>query len=163
MRKPGIGSHQSAHMVKSEWLTPPEIIEALGPFDLDPCAPIVRPWDMAERHYSIEENGLIQPWEGRVWCNPPYGVTTGAWLRLLSNHGDGIALIFARTETEMFFTHVWYRANAILFIKGRLHFYHVDGRRAPANSGAPSCLVAYGPENVEALRSSGIPGKLVLL
>lgn len=22
-----------------EWLTPPEIVEALGPFDLDPCSP----------------------------------------------------------------------------------------------------------------------------
>jgi len=35
----GIGSHQSARMMKSEWLTPPEIIQALGPFNLDPRAP----------------------------------------------------------------------------------------------------------------------------
>lgn len=30
-----------------EWLTPPDILRALGPFDLDPCAPVNRPWDMA--------------------------------------------------------------------------------------------------------------------
>lgn len=45
----GMGSHQSAAMLKDEWLTPPEIIKALGgpeSFDLDPCAPIKRPWDM---------------------------------------------------------------------------------------------------------------------
>lgn len=60
-------------MGKDEWLTPPEIIKALGQFDLDPCAPVVRPWDTAERHYSIKDNGLMLPWSGRVWCNPPYG------------------------------------------------------------------------------------------
>lgn len=41
----GMGSHQSAAMLKDEWLTPPEIIQALGgpeSFDLDPCAPINR-------------------------------------------------------------------------------------------------------------------------
>jgi len=47
VRRPGIGSHQSAAMMKDEWLTPPDIIKALGPFDLDPCAPIVRPWPTA--------------------------------------------------------------------------------------------------------------------
>lgn len=49
-----------------EWLTPPEILRALGPFDLDPAAPIVRPWDMAARHYTKIDDGMSQPWEGRV-------------------------------------------------------------------------------------------------
>ena len=53
-----IGSHQSANMKTDEWLTPPEIIKALGPFDLDPCSPINRPWDTARKHYTIENNGL---------------------------------------------------------------------------------------------------------
>ena len=47
MKKTGIGSHQSATMQNDEWLTPPEILKPLGSFDLDPCAPINRPWDMA--------------------------------------------------------------------------------------------------------------------
>lgn len=64
----GIGSHQSHRMLKDEWLTPPEIIESLGPFDLDPCAPVNPPWKMADRHYTIKDNGLMQPWAGRVWC-----------------------------------------------------------------------------------------------
>lgn len=33
---------------KEEWLTPPYILEALGGFDLDPCAPEFRPWDMGK-------------------------------------------------------------------------------------------------------------------
>lgn len=158
----GMGSHQSAAMLKDEWLTPPHILKALGTFDLDPCAPIKRPWDMAENHYTIEDNGLNQEWFGRVWCNPPYGLEAAQWLERMAQHGNGIALIFARTETDMFFRWVWEKATAILFIKGRLHFHHVSGERAKANSGAPSCLIAYGHNNYLSLIESRIHGKLVL-
>ena len=72
-------------------------------------------------------------------------------------------MIFARTETEVFFTEVWEKADAILFIKGRIHFHYVSGERSLTNSGAPSCLVAYGQNNVEKLKQSGIKGKLVFL
>jgi hypothetical protein len=153
-----MGGHQSAAMLKDEWLTPPHILKALGDFDLDPCAPHAsrRPWDTAKTHYSVEDDGLSQPWFGRVWCNPPYGLEAARWLDRLSAHGDGVALIFARTETAMFFDHVWGKADALLFIRGRLHFHHVDGTRAAANAGAPSVLVAYGAENVAALERSGL-------
>lgn len=63
----------------------------------------------------------------------------------------------------MFFDHVWDRADAVLFLRGRLHFHHVDGTRATANAGAPSVLVAYGQNNVAALAHSGIAGRLVFL
>lgn len=162
MRK-GIGSHHSAVMLKDEWLTPPDIIKALGEFTLDPCAPIVRPWNTAKKHYTIEDNGLKQPWEGRVWCNPPYGSETEKWLKRLAHHGNGMALIFARTETKMFFDQVWNKADALLFIEGRLHFHHVDGSRAKGNSGAPSVIVAYGKDNAELLANAPIKGKYVRL
>ena len=152
-RKNGMGSHHSAAMGKDEWLTPPGIIQFLGPFDLDPCAPIVRPWDTAAKHYTIQDDGLVQPWEGRVWCNPPYGPKLGQWLHKLADHGNGIALIFARTETETFFSEVWGRADAVLFIRGRLTFHHVSGEPAKENGGAPSVLVAYGEENAKRLES----------
>jgi len=162
-RTTGMGGHQSSAMKNDEWLTPPEIIRALGPFDLDPCAPIGRPWDTAKKHFTKEDDGLAIPWHGRVWCNPPYGKEARAWLDKLADHGNGIALVFARTETEMFFSQVWNRADSILFIEGRLYFYNVLGVQASANSGAPSCLVAYGEANTEALRRCGIGGKLVVL
>lgn len=156
-----MGGHQSAAMLKDEWLTPPHILRALGPFDLDPCAPVNRPWEMAAKHYTMLDDGLKRPWHGRVWCNPPYGRETGAWLARLAEHDNGIALIFARTETEMFFEHVWGKATSILFLQGRLHFHHVTGERAKANAGAPSCLVAYGADAARRLANCGIPGRLV--
>lgn len=157
----GMGSHHSARMMRDEWLTPPEILTALGPFDLDPCAPINRPWDTAATHFTINDHGLIQPWSGRVWLNPPYGRETAVWMQRLADHGNGIALIFARTETEMFFSNVWEQADALLFVRGRLHFYTAAGERAEMNAGAPSVLVAYGSQNVHALQAAGILGKFV--
>lgn len=158
-----IGGHQSAAMKNDEWLTPPGIVKALGNFDLDPCAPSDsrRPWDTAKQHFSVEDDGLSKPWVGRVWCNPPYGSEAAHWLKRMAEHGNGIALIFARTETAMFFEHVWKSADAVLFVKGRLHFHYVDGSRAAANSGAPSALIAYGKANVDSIRISGIAGALV--
>lgn len=162
----GMGSHQSGAMKNDEWLTPPSIVGALGSFDLDPCAAIVRPWPTAETHYTIEDNGLLKPWFGRVWLNPPYGDQVGTWMGRLREHGDGIALIFARTETDVWFEHVWDHATGILFIRSRLYFYDVRGHRAEANSGAPSVLIAYGAANAMILQrvaTDAIPGKYLRL
>lgn len=145
-----------------EWLTPPSIIKSLGDFDLDPCSPIDRPWDTAAKHFSEPDDGLSQPWEGRVWCNPPYGRETFAWIDKLATHGNGIALIFARTETKGFHRQIWERADAILFLEGRIKFHYVDGSQADS-ANAPSCLVAYGGNNAESLARSGIKGKIVYL
>lgn len=105
----------------------------------------------------------MREWFGRVWMNPPYGTPTivGPWMRRMAEHNRGIALIFARTETELFFETVWGRANALLFLKGRLHFHHVDGTRAAANAGAPSVLIAYGDDDATTLRDCSIPGQFV--
>jgi hypothetical protein len=159
----GMGAKRSYSEGKDEWLTPPRIIEALGPFDLDPCAPIVRPWPTAAEHYTIVDNGLRLTWRGRVWLNPPYGKETGKWLGRLAEHRDGIALIFARTETEDWFTHVWAKASAVFFLRGRLRFHHVNGAPGRYTGGAPSALIAYGDYNAGRLRVSGLKGKFVEL
>jgi hypothetical protein len=128
---------------KEEWLTPPEIIKAFGPFDLDPCSPLNRPWPTAKQHYTIYDNGLIKPWNGLVFCNPPYGPKTGDWLARCADHGNCLALVFARTDTRAFQDHVWPKATGLLFIAGRISFYHVTGKRG-GTAGAPSVIIAYG-------------------
>lgn len=146
-----IGGHQSHCADTVDWLTPPDLLEQLGEFDLDPCCPEVMPWPTAGRMMTQVEDGLSKPWFGRVWLNPPYGRYTEQWMEKLARHGNGIALIFARTETKIFFPWVWNHAGALLFLKGRVHFHHLDGTRAAMNSGAPSVLIAYGSDNVDAL------------
>jgi hypothetical protein len=156
-----MGRHQSAAMDSDVWLTPPELLPKLGHFDLDPCACAEpRPWPVADTHYTRDDDGLKLPWIGRVFMNPPYGGPSivGPWMRKMAEHGDGIALIFARTETRIFHDYVWDAADSILFIRGRLFFHRADGIKAAANAGAPSCLIAYGKANAEVLRQSGIDG-----
>lgn len=154
-----MGSHQSHAAGTTTWLTPPHIISALGSFDLDPCA--ADGWSTARRHIILPDDGLIAPWTGRVWLNPPYGAEAWAWLDKLAEHGEGTALIFARTETDGFVEQVWHKATALLFLHGRLHFHYPDGTRARANSGAPSVLVAYGESDAQSLRESGLDGTFI--
>lgn len=156
---PGIGSHQSARRVTDDWLTPPHIIDALGPFDLDPCCPADMPWPTARMMLTEEHDGLTHPWGGLVWLNPPYS-SVAPWLQRLAEHGDGIALVFARTETEAWQRWVWPYAIAVMFIAGRLTFHNGDGTLGRYNGGAPSALIAYGSEAARRLHAADLTGKL---
>jgi len=150
-----------------DWLTPPEILKALGPFDLDPCAAPRMPWETARKMLTKETDGFNADWgESRVFLNPPYGLQTAPWMRKMSAHGNGIALIFARTETKLWQEWVWKRASGILFLSERLFFYDMDGQRAAHNSGGPSALVAYDRKdgsgwNPSCLSICGLSGAFV--
>ena len=163
----GMGSHQKHGRGEQVWLTPPEIIAALGPFDLDPCFGAPRPWSTAQEHYGPDDcnglGGLHGEWRGMVWCNPPYDAQAWTWLERLATHGNGIALIFARTEVEQFHRQVWEKATALLFLEGRLYFHHPDGRRAAHNGGAPSVLVAYGEAAAARIAAAPFRGAFIRL
>lgn len=148
--------HRTARTT-DEWYTPPAIFEALGlSFDLDPAAPPGGvPWIPAEHHYSLADDGLRRPWGGLVWLNPPYGRQTGTWLDRLAQHGDGIALVFARTDTG-WFQAAARAATALCFIAGRLRFVRPDGTPAPGGAGAGSLLVAYGMTASIAVANAGL-------
>ena len=96
------------------WLTPPSMIQALGDFDLDPCCPNNLPWETANNYYSLDngQDGLALPWVGRIWLNPPYSNWV-PFMKKLKEHGNGIALIFARTETKGFFNSISKKENEI--------------------------------------------------
>lgn len=165
-----MGTHERTREgLTNDWLTPQHILDALPRFDLDPCANSQHPLRCADNAYTVDDDGLSRDWFGRVWLNPPYGPHAAAWLERLAEHGDGIALIFARTETAGFFDHVWHKATALLFLRGRLKFLRPDlseGRAADGsstNAGAPSVLVAYGWRNAIALAESGLQGQLIRL
>ena len=105
---------------------------------------------------------MNQKWLGRVWLNPPYGRETFSWLNKLSTHRNGIALIFARTETKGFHKEIWEKAHSIFFFKGRISFHKVCGEKGNC-ANAPSCLISYNSLNTQYLRNSGLNGRLVIL
>lgn len=138
--------HTRRESTTDSWITPKSIIDDLGPFDLDPCACIPQPWPCAKKSFTEIDDGLMQKWEGFVWCNPPYGKLTDAWLNRMALHNNGIALVFARTETRSFFRNVWGKASSIVFVEGRITFHQPCGKRSRSggNSGGPSVLIGYG-------------------
>lgn len=143
---------------ETRWLTPAWIVQALGEFDLDPAG---APGHMLAKSTYMPEagiNGLTKQWYGRVWLNPPYGKELEPFMQRMAEHGNGIALVFARTETSWFRTTVWGAATALLFLHGRLTFLDAEGVPAKHNAGAPSVLVAYGEQNAVALTESGLDG-----
>lgn len=159
------GHHRPVRGLSCEWFTPKAWVDALGPFDLDPCTSRDRPWDTAEFHVTKEDDpdGLSYRWPTSMltFVNPPYGPEVERWVAKLADHGNGIALVMARTETRWFQGHIWGRASAVLFPRGRPHFCRADGTPARANSGAPVALVAYGNGAVSRLYGSGIAGAIV--
>lgn len=145
-----------------EWYTPKEIIDALGIFDTDPCAPPQPLWRTAGTMYNKHDNGLIQQWHGRVWLNPPYSrPLICQFLEKMSSHNNGIALLFNRCDSTLFQEYVLSKCSGILFLNKRIKFFRPDGTQGH-NPGCGSILVAYGENNLETLKSCPLQGKLFI-
>jgi ParB family chromosome partitioning protein len=124
----------------NEWYTPAQYIRPvrrlLGTIDLDPasCAE-ANAVVQATHFYTVEDDGLVQPWYGRVWLNPPYGKTGNKsnqeiWSQRLmteyeaGNVQEAVLLVNAATDT-IWFQKVW--RYPICFVAGRIRFWRVEG------------------------------------
>jgi hypothetical protein len=90
-----------------ECYTPKSLFDQLDiEFDLDPasCPPELSAVP-AKRFYTVEDDGLSLPWEGRVWLNPPYSKPT-PWVHRFIDHGHGIALLPA-SRGARWLDHIW--------------------------------------------------------
>ena len=146
-----------------EWYTPKDLIDSLGLFDLDPCAPVHRLWDTAEQHYTKEDDGLSKEWYGRVWLNPPYSrPLLDQFVHKMVEHDNGIMLLFNRCDNKMFQEEIFPHAKAMIFLRKRIHFYRSDGTKG-SQPGCGSVLIAFGNENAEILKHCNLEGKFVRL
>lgn len=134
----GIGGHTKPNKGQTDvWLTPLNLIQSLGEFDLDPCGESFH--KTAKTIYT--ERGLEQEWFGRVWLNPPYS-EVHLWLNKMVQHNNGIALCFARTEVK-WAQEIMPKASSVFFPKGRIFFLTKDLERK-GNAGGPSMLLSFG-------------------
>jgi len=128
---------------ENEWYTPPEYLAAarrvLGTIDLDPASSkIANKLVQATTYYTMKENGLIQPWQGKVWMNPPYAADlikqfASKFVQHFkaSEITEGIVLVNNATETQWFYDLIVV-ASAVLFTASRVKFLDEQG-----NPGAP--------------------------
>lgn len=80
------------------WCTPKWLADALGPFDLDPCSN-ERSHIHATRRIQLPEDGLATPWDGSVFCNPPYSAPLPWCERLAGYDLPWVALVKLDTST----------------------------------------------------------------
>lgn len=110
------------------WATPQWLFDELDKefhFTLDVCATPENA--KCQKFYTKLENGLVQPWIGTIWCNPPYGKGIKDWVcraLLTAQTGNTVVMLLpARTDTKWFHQYIYNRENVeVRFIKGRLKF-----------------------------------------
>ncbi len=143
-----------------EWYTPAYIFDAMGVFfDLDVAAPAVgaKLTAVPAREF-VTSNSLTEPWNGFVWMNPPFGGRNALvpWLDKFFEHGNGVCLVPDRTSAP------WWqaaaqRANAVLFIAGKVKFIRPDGSIGKS-PGDGTCLMSAGDRGLDALENAAIAG-----
>jgi hypothetical protein len=152
-----MAEHEPCIGVSDEWYTPPFIFDALGlTFDLDPCSPGAKHWVPARRVYTIDDDGLNKQWSGMVFMNPPFGGRNGQvpWLRKFVEHGNGIAIVAARTSSGWFHEFAP-RIDTFLFPRGKTKFIRPDGSIG-GSPGTGIVMLGMGDVASKALRHSGL-------
>ena len=139
----------AAGTTTDDWLTPPDLLKALGPFDLDPCCPKKMPWRTAKSMVFLPSDGLTTHWFGRVWCNPPYSKPE-PWIALMAEHKHGTLLLSAKSPDTRWGQLALRSGAAFYFLSGRLSFCHADGTPSDGKW-LPNLFVAYGKADVQAL------------
>lgn len=138
--------HRTTGTGENEWYTPAVYLDAaravLGGFDLDPASSEIAQRSVrAAKFYTKEDNGLKQPWLGRVWLNPPYAKELIPLFisKLLAELQDGnvtraILLTHAYTSSGWFqdAAHV---ASAISLPAERVKFIDPKGVKASPTQG----------------------------
>jgi phage N-6-adenine-methyltransferase len=141
-----------------EWYTPRWLFDALEiTFDIDTCSPQDRTHASvpAKRWYTIEDDGLAQPWSGIVWCNPPYS-TPNDWAMKMIAHGNGLLLTHIPMNAG-WAAEVWRAADGIRLFQA-MEFVRPDG--AKQRPGYWLMLAAFGPRAADALAHLEVPDEV---
>lgn len=125
----------------NEWWTPAPYVESaravMGGIDLDPAScPEANAVVKAKTYFTEANNGLVQPWHGRVWLNPPYSANKQFAEKTLDefaiqNVREAIVLLGAHAIETQWFAPYW---NFVLCFTGhRIKFNTPDGPTVAGN------------------------------
>lgn len=151
-------------MSTNEWYTPAKYIEAarevMHGIDLDPAScELANQTVKAARYYTEQDNGLLQPWYGNIWLNPPYGRmykntgTTAFVSRLIRDYEQGniqqaIILTMLGMYARWFFRLLDY---PICYLEEKPIFYRPDGTNGKL--GFAACCFYLGTNEQEFVKN----------
>ena len=153
-----MAEHEPSIGATDDWYTPPEIFDALGlTFDLDPCSPGPDHWVPARKIFTIDDDGLAQPWNGLVFMNPPFAGRNGhvPWLRRFFAHANGVGICRAYTSSAWWHDYVVPYAEVLLFPRGKTKFHRSDGTIGTA-PGHGVALIGMRNTSIRALQQSDL-------
>ena len=141
-------SHMRGALEKSdEHYTPKWLFDRMGiEFDLDVAAPKGGSHVPARKCYTQEDDGLIQPWFGCVWMNPPFSKPS-PWVDKFIANGNGIALCVV--SKSKWFQALWNASDAIVPTDRTMKFERPDGNKKTISF--QSFLFAMGNQSVQAI------------
>lgn len=140
------------------WFTPSYVLDPIrfalgGVIGLDPCTTPDNPV-RAERFYTVEDDGLTQPWSGPEWSptvfvNPPYSKAREPWVEKCIEAGRRgqkvVLLVPAATDTRIV-QKALVSSTVTLFVRGRVKFGipRPNGRQVAASH--PSAIFGWNTE-----------------
>ena len=136
----------------NEHYTPKWIFDALDiMFDLDVASPIDNTHSCvpSNKFYTINDDGLTQPWFGKVWCNPPFAKAT-LWANKFLDHNNGIGIF--PNSNAYWGDRLWESNAGIIKLPYKTFYGRPDGtfKRIMYTT----YLIAIGDDNLDILRKS---------
>lgn len=148
------------------WYTPAWLIEKArvvlgGAIDTDPAScEAAQSVVQAAMWYTKAQDGLQQPWRGRLWLNPPYSAPTPWARRAITEYRAGnvsAALILTNSYTETNWWQELAAAGVMLFFRGRLQFWHPEKTSDRNRTGQTMCYLGPDVETFrETFRADGV-------
>jgi hypothetical protein len=156
---------QAGHSPNIERKTPRYIFEGLQTtFDLDPCSGKEHcpAKEFCHKSYVLPQDGLLLPWSGRVWLNPPFARNVvGAWVAKAKQHNNAIVLVTS------YFTSRWFQDNppdGLLLLAKRPRYEGIVPKDKSTIEGRyASMLMSYGGECTEILSQAKLEGHFYTL
>lgn len=150
--QPRLFSTPQEQLTSDDYYTPAWVFERMGiSFDLDVCSPPGGvPWIPAARYFTQADDGLVQPWEGRVWMNPPYSQAT-PWVNRFIEHHHGVALM--NHAKSAWHPRLWAAADGAAM---PYEYFNFVGALNGGSMYAPVWFAAFGDECVEAISRLGV-------
>lgn len=130
-----------------EWFTPRWLVEQyaheFGPFDLDAAATPMSA--QAPVFFTADDDGLAQPWKGRVWLNPPYSDVARWMTKAAAEVASGnaelvVCLVPARVDAR------WYRTATTVASVVRVLPQRVKFGGLSDSAPFPSAVIVFGDD-----------------